>query len=88
MDDQFQTVFDRGIGTYIANSAFATVVSTLFVLLLALPAAYALSIRPVRKTQDVLFLSAAATIASVPVVLAGWVAQRQLVRGLSMGAVK
>jgi sorbitol/mannitol transport system permease protein len=33
-------------------------------------------------------LSAAATIASVPVLIAGWVAQRQLVRGLSMGAIK
>ena len=32
-----------------------TVVSTLLVLLLALPAAYALSIRPVRKWRDVLF---------------------------------
>ncbi len=37
------------------NSATASVVSTLFVLLLALPAAYALSIRPVRKWRDVLF---------------------------------
>jgi sorbitol/mannitol transport system permease protein len=33
-------------------------------------------------------LAAAATIASVPVLIAGWVAQRQLVRGLSMGAIK
>jgi len=33
-------------------------------------------------------LSAAATIASVPVVLVGWTAQRSLVRGLSMGAIK
>jgi sorbitol/mannitol transport system permease protein len=33
-------------------------------------------------------LSAAATIASVPVVLVGWIAQRSLVRGLSMGAIK
>ena len=33
-------------------------------------------------------LSAAATLASLPVVLAGWVAQKQLVRGLSMGAIK
>ena len=33
-------------------------------------------------------LSAAATIASVPVILIGWIAQRQLVRGLSMGALK
>ncbi|MBW8172673.1 carbohydrate ABC transporter permease [Ornithinimicrobium sp. Arc0846-15] len=33
-------------------------------------------------------LSAAATMAALPVVIAGWVAQKQLVRGLSMGAVK
>jgi sorbitol/mannitol transport system permease protein len=33
-------------------------------------------------------LCAAATLASVPVLLAGWLAQRQLVRGLSMGAIK
>ncbi|MFJ5528285.1 carbohydrate ABC transporter permease [Streptomyces sp. NPDC093261] len=37
------------------NSATASVVSTLCVLLLALPAAYALSIRRVRKWTDVLF---------------------------------
>ncbi|MCQ4079950.1 carbohydrate ABC transporter permease [Streptomyces sp. RB6PN25] len=37
------------------NSTTASVVSTLLVLLLALPAAYALSIRPVRKWTDVLF---------------------------------
>src|SRR6476661_5125537 len=35
------------------NSATASVVSTLLVLVLALPAAYALSIRPVRKWTDV-----------------------------------
>lgn len=33
-------------------------------------------------------LSAASTMAIAPVVLLGWVSQRQLVRGLSMGAVK
>ena len=33
-------------------------------------------------------LSAAATVASIPVILVGWVAQRSLVRGLSMGAIK
>ena len=33
-------------------------------------------------------MSAAATAAIVPVLLAGWVAQRQLVTGLTMGAVK
>jgi sorbitol/mannitol transport system permease protein len=37
------------------NSTTASVASTLLVLLLALPAAYALSIRPVRKWTDVLF---------------------------------
>ena len=37
------------------NSTTASVVSTLCVLLLALPAAYALSLRPVRKWTDVLF---------------------------------
>ena len=33
-------------------------------------------------------LSAAATVASVPVIVVGWIAQRSLVRGLSMGAIK
>jgi sorbitol/mannitol transport system permease protein len=33
-------------------------------------------------------LSAAATMASLPVILAGWIAQKWLVRGLSLGAVK
>jgi len=37
------------------NSATASLASTLLVLLLAIPAAYALSIRPVRKWSDVLF---------------------------------
>jgi sorbitol/mannitol transport system permease protein len=39
----------------IINSATASIVSTIVVLLLAIPAAYALSIRPVRKWTDVLF---------------------------------
>jgi sorbitol/mannitol transport system permease protein len=33
-------------------------------------------------------LSAASTLAILPVVLAGWVAQKRMIRGLSMGAVK
>ncbi|WP_030815398.1 carbohydrate ABC transporter permease [Streptomyces sp. NRRL F-2799] len=37
------------------NSTVASLASTLFVLVLALPAAYALSIRPVKKWTDVLF---------------------------------
>jgi sorbitol/mannitol transport system permease protein len=53
--EQFKGVFDSGFWPYVGNSLFATVVSTLLVLLLAVPAAYALSIRPVKKTSDVLF---------------------------------
>ncbi len=37
------------------NSLTASVMSTLFVLVLAVPAAYALSIRPVKKWSDVMF---------------------------------
>ncbi|MEX1296826.1 MAG: carbohydrate ABC transporter permease [Candidatus Limnocylindrales bacterium] len=33
-------------------------------------------------------LSAASTLAILPVVLAGWIAQKRMIRGLSMGAVK
>jgi sorbitol/mannitol transport system permease protein len=39
----------------LANSLTASVLSTILVLLLSFPAAYALSIRPVRKWTDVLF---------------------------------
>lgn len=53
--DQFRAVFERGIGPYLLNSLFATVISCVLVLLLAVPAAYALSIRPVKGTKDALF---------------------------------
>ena len=33
-------------------------------------------------------MSAATTAAIIPVLIAGWVAQKQLVTGLTMGAVK
>jgi sorbitol/mannitol transport system permease protein len=52
---EYRTVFDSGLWPYVANSAFATIVSTALVLLLAIPCAFALSLRPVRKTRDVLF---------------------------------
>ena len=48
-------MFEAGAGGYLWNSAIATVVSTILVILLAIPAAYAVSIRPVEKTKDVLF---------------------------------
>lgn len=52
--DQFAGVIDRGVLPYLANSAFVSVVSTLAVLLLAIPAAYALSLAPVRGTSNAL----------------------------------
>ncbi len=52
---QYKTVFSSGLWPYVANSAFATIVSTLLVLMLATPCAFALSLRPVKKTRDVLF---------------------------------
>ena len=53
--DEYRQVFSAGMGPYLANSATATVVSVALVLVLATPAAYALSIRPVRKWRDGLF---------------------------------
>jgi sorbitol/mannitol transport system permease protein len=43
------------------------------------------------KTSEGLFwakMSAAATVSALPVVIAGWVSQRQIVRGLTAGAIK
>jgi sorbitol/mannitol transport system permease protein len=53
--EQYEGVFSAGVGPYLVNSVIATVFSTLFVLLLGIPAAFAVSLRPVKKTQDVLF---------------------------------
>jgi sorbitol/mannitol transport system permease protein len=53
--DQYKAVFSTGMGPFLANSAIATVVSVLLVLLLATPAAYALSMRPVGRWRDALF---------------------------------
>ncbi len=57
--DGYREFFGAGGGASpwpaLINSAVASVTSTLLVLVLALPAAYALSIRPVKKWTDVLF---------------------------------
>src|SRR6201987_3025446 len=53
--DQYSAVFHQGIGPAMLNSVFATGMSTILVLLLGVPAAFALSLRPVRKTSDALF---------------------------------
>jgi sorbitol/mannitol transport system permease protein len=51
---EFRLVFS-GMGPYMENSAMATVFSTILVLVLGLPAAYALSVRPVKRWRDGLF---------------------------------
>ncbi|MEV0277459.1 carbohydrate ABC transporter permease [Streptomyces sp. NPDC050610] len=57
--DGYKKFFGAGGGAdpapALLNSATASLMSTLFVLVLALPAAYALSIRPVRKWTDAMF---------------------------------
>ena len=53
--DNYAALFDRGVTPYLINSATASIISTLLVLLLAVPAAYALSIKPVEKWTDVMF---------------------------------
>lgn len=53
--EQYQAIFTSEAGSYFLNSMIATVASTVLVIVLAVPAAYALSIRPVKRTQDVLF---------------------------------
>jgi len=53
--DQFHAVLSGGLGPAMLNSLWATVGSTVLVVALGLPAAYALSIRPIEKWQDALF---------------------------------
>jgi sorbitol/mannitol transport system permease protein len=53
--EQFHTVLAGGIKPFLLNSWMASGFSTILVLVLAAPAAYALSIRPVRKWQDASF---------------------------------
>jgi sorbitol/mannitol transport system permease protein len=53
--DGYREFFDSDPWPALINSLTASVVSTLIVLLLAIPAAYALSIKPVEKWTDVMF---------------------------------
>src|ERR1700716_2215407 len=52
---EFQEVMSGDFPPFFINSAIASLGSTILVLVLGLPAAYALAIRPVKRTQDVLF---------------------------------
>jgi len=51
---QYQSALSKA-GPFLTHSAIITIASTALVLALALPAAYALSIAPVRKWRDALF---------------------------------
>jgi len=55
--ENYKALFDssNSIAPGLINSATCSIVSTLLVLALAIPAAYALSIRPVRKWSDTMF---------------------------------
>jgi sorbitol/mannitol transport system permease protein len=52
---EFQEVLSRNFLPFFINSVVATIGSTLLVIILGLPAAYALAIRPVARTRDALF---------------------------------
>ncbi len=51
----YRALFERGIEPFLINSGMASVISTLLVLAFAIPAAYALSVKPVEKWTDVMF---------------------------------
>jgi len=55
--EEYRSVWQggRGLRSYLEHSVVISVLSTLIVLVIALPAAYALSIHPVPKWRDVLF---------------------------------
>ena len=57
--DQIANVLNGGFLPYVSNSAFVTILSTILVLLFGVPAAYALSLAPVKGTSNALgfFLS-------------------------------
>jgi len=53
--DQYRAILDRDFGPYFINSATASIMSVILVIILATPAAYALSIARVPKWRDGLF---------------------------------
>ncbi len=66
-------------GTAFANSAMVVLASTAVVLLLAIPAAYALAIRPVQKWRDILFFFISTKFLPVVAsILPLWIIAREL----------
>lgn len=52
---EYAQVFSSGMGKYLEHSLFTALVSTALVLVLALPASYSLSVKPVKRWKDVMF---------------------------------
>lgn len=82
--DQFREVTssDQGLLGFreaFANSAWIVGISTVIVMVLAIPAAYALAIRPVRKWRDVLFFFISTKfLPVVAAILPLWIIAREL----------
>lgn len=53
--ENFEIVWQAGIGGFFANSIVVTVASTIIALLLGVPAAYALALLKVKRKNDILF---------------------------------
>ncbi len=53
--EQYQEIGRRGFFPFFRNSIIASLASTAIVMILAVPAAYALALRPMKKWKDVLF---------------------------------
>jgi sorbitol/mannitol transport system permease protein len=53
--EQYREISDLGFVPFFRNSFITVAVSTLLVLILAVPTAYALALRPIKKWRDVLF---------------------------------
>ena len=53
--DQYREIRGLGFFPFFRNSIVASLVSTLIVVILAVPAAYALALRPMKKWKDLLF---------------------------------
>jgi len=52
---EYRQIISRGFGPFFKNSAVAAIGSTIIVMLLAIPTAYGLALRPTKKWRDVLF---------------------------------
>ena len=82
--EQYSTVTQQttgllGFAEAFANSAWIVGLSTIFVMILAIPAAYALAVRPVKKWRDVLFFFISTKfLPIVAAILPLWIIAREL----------